>query len=69
MILADLHAAAEAVGCVSINAGAKGNATVGGARLYHAGGTQVLRFGTMRGLTLGWKRCCPTDRSMTGCRR
>ena len=33
--------------------GARGSATVGGLVSTNAGGTQVLRFGTMRGLTLG----------------
>ena len=33
--------------------GARGNATIGGLVSTNAGGTQVLRFGTMRGLVLG----------------
>lgn len=54
VILADLHEAAGAVGRrFPLTLGAKGSATVGGLVSTNAGGTQVLRFGTMRGLVLG----------------
>ncbi len=60
VILADLHAAAEGEGGrFPLTLGAKGNATVGGLVSTNAGGTQVLRFGTMRGLTLGVEAVLP----------
>ena len=60
VILADLHEAAEGQGWrFPLTLGAKGNATVGGLVSTNAGGTQVLRFGTMRGLTLGIEAVLP----------
>ncbi|WP_343525362.1 FAD-binding oxidoreductase [Sphingomonas sp.] len=60
VILADLHAATEVEGRrFPLTLGAKGNATVGGLVSTNAGGTQVLRFGTMRGLTLGVEAVLP----------
>lgn len=60
VILADLHDAAEGQGWrFPLTLGAKGNATVGGLVSTNAGGTQVLRFGTMRGLTLGIEAVLP----------
>lgn len=54
VILADLHDAALAEGRrFPLTLGAKGNATVGGLVATNAGGTQVLRFGSMRGLVAG----------------
>lgn len=54
VILSDLHDAALAVGRrFPLTLGAKGNATVGGLVSTNAGGTQVLRFGSMRGLVAG----------------
>ncbi|MCP3735765.1 FAD-binding oxidoreductase [Sphingomonas sp. RP10(2022)] len=54
VILSDLHDAALAVGRrFPLSLGAKGNATVGGLVSTNAGGTQVLRFGSMRGLVAG----------------
>ncbi|WP_267395351.1 MULTISPECIES: FAD-binding oxidoreductase [unclassified Sphingomonas] len=54
VILADLHAAALGVERrFPLTLGAKGNATVGGLVSTNAGGTQVLRFGSMRGLVAG----------------
>lgn len=54
VILADLHDAAGAVGRrFPLTLGARGSATIGGLVSTNAGGTQVLRFGTMRGLVLG----------------
>jgi len=54
VVLADLHAAAEAVGRrFPLSLAAKGSATVGGLVATNAGGTQVLRFGPMRAQVLG----------------
>ena len=54
VILAALHEAALAAGRrFPLTLGAKGSATIGGLVSTNAGGTQVLRFGTMRGLVLG----------------
>ena len=54
VILETLHAAALDRGRrFPLTLGARGNATVGGLVSTNAGGTQVLRFGTMRALTLG----------------
>lgn len=60
VILQDLHEAALAKGMrFPLTLGAKGSATVGGLVSTNAGGTQVLRFGTMRGLTLGLEAVLP----------
>ena len=54
MILADLHSrAAETGQRFPLTLGARGSCTVGGLVATNAGGTQVLRFGTMRALVLG----------------
>ena len=54
VILSDLHDAALAADRrFPLTLGAKGNATVGGLVSTNAGGTQVLRFGSMRGLVAG----------------
>jgi FAD/FMN-containing dehydrogenase len=54
VILANLHAAvAEAGRRFPLTFGARGSCTVGGLTATNAGGTQVLRFGTMRALVLG----------------
>jgi FAD/FMN-containing dehydrogenase len=47
------QAAAEVALRFPLTLGARGTATVGGLVSTNAGGTQVLRFGTMRGLVLG----------------
>lgn len=60
VVLADLHAAALAQSRrFPLSLGAKGNATVGGLVSTNAGGTQVLRFGTMRGLVAGIEAVLP----------
>jgi FAD/FMN-containing dehydrogenase len=54
VILAELQQAAEATGQrFPLTLGARGSATVGGLASTNAGGTQVLRFGTMRQLVSG----------------
>ena len=54
VILANLHAAAADAGRrFPLTLGARGSCTVGGLTATNAGGTQVLRFGTMRALVLG----------------
>ncbi|MFL9840622.1 FAD-binding oxidoreductase [Sphingomonas sp. ST-64] len=60
VILSDLHDAALARGRrFPLTLGAKGSATLGGLVSTNAGGTQVLRFGTMRGLVLGLEAVLP----------
>lgn len=54
MILQNLHTAAETEGLrFPLTLGGKGSATVGGLVSTNAGGTQVLRHGTMRAQVLG----------------
>lgn len=58
--LAEVHAAAEAADRMfPLSLGAKGSATVGGLISTNAGGVQVLRYGTMRALTLGIEAVLP----------
>ena len=60
VILQTLHEAAAAEGLrFPLTLGAKGSATVGGLVSTNAGGTQVLRFGTMRGLVDGLEAVLP----------
>ena len=60
VILASLHDAAAAAGLrFPLSLGARGSATVGGLVSTNAGGTQVLRFGTMRALVLGLEAVLP----------
>ena len=60
VILAELHEAALAQGRrFPLTLGARGSATVGGLVSTNAGGTQVLRFGTMRSLVLGLEAVLP----------
>lgn len=60
LILSTLHEAALAAGRrFPLTLGAKGSATIGGLVSTNAGGTQVLRFGTMRGLVLGIEAVLP----------
>ncbi len=54
VILQSLHEAAEAEGLrFPLTLGGKGSATIGGLVSTNAGGTQVLRYGTMRAQVLG----------------
>lgn len=60
VILSNLHEAAEAVGRrFPLSLGAKGSATIGGLVSTNAGGTQVLRHGTMRALVDGIEAVLP----------
>ncbi len=60
VILSHLHDSALAVGRrFPLSLGAKGSATIGGLVSTNAGGTQVLRFGTMRKLVLGIEAVLP----------
>lgn len=58
--LSEVHEAAEGVDRLfPLSLGAKGTATVGGLISTNAGGVQVLRYGTMRALTLGIEAVLP----------
>lgn len=60
VILADLHEAALAAGRrFPLDLGSRGSATIGGLISTNAGGTQVLRWGTMRGLVAGIEAVLP----------
>jgi FAD/FMN-containing dehydrogenase len=60
LILAQLHEQAAAVGRrFPLTLGARGSCTVGGLISTNAGGTQVLRFGTMRSLVAGLEAVLP----------
>ncbi|MDB5712770.1 MAG: FAD-binding oxidoreductase [Sphingomonadales bacterium] len=60
VILSALHDAAAVEGRrFPLSLGAKGSATIGGLVSTNAGGTQVLRFGTMRALVLGLEAVLP----------
>jgi len=60
MILAQLHEQAAAVGRrFPLTLGARGSCTIGGLVSTNAGGTQVLRFGTMRSLVAGLEAVLP----------
>jgi FAD/FMN-containing dehydrogenase len=67
VILSTLHEAALAAGRrFPLTLGAKGSATIGGLVSTNAGGTQVLRFGTMRGLVLGIEAVLPDGSLLDG---
>ena len=60
VILSDLHQATAAVDRrFPLTLGARGSATIGGLVSTNAGGTQVLRWGTMRGLVAGIEAVLP----------
>jgi FAD/FMN-containing dehydrogenase len=67
VILQELHDAAAGVGRrFPLTLGAKGSATVGGLVSTNAGGTQVLRFGTMRNLVQGIEAVLPDGSVFNG---
>ena len=60
VILATLHDAASEVGMrFPLTLGARGSCTLGGLTSTNAGGTQVLKFGTMRALVTGVEAVLP----------
>jgi len=60
VILANLHQKAEEQGQrFPLTLGARGSCTIGGLVSTNAGGTQVLKFGTMRSLVLGLEAVLP----------
>lgn len=60
VILSNLHdAAQDADARFPLTLGSRGSATIGGLVSTNAGGTQVLRFGTMRGLVAGVEAVLP----------
>jgi len=60
VILQTLHDAAHEAGLrFPLTLGARGSCTVGGLASTNAGGTQVLKFGTMRGLIAGVEAVLP----------
>ncbi len=60
------HAAADSGQRFPLTLGARGSATIGGLTSTNAGGTQVLRFGTMRGLVEGVEAVLPDGRIHDG---
>jgi FAD/FMN-containing dehydrogenase len=67
VILSTLHDAATAIGRrFPLSLGAKGSATVGGLVSTNAGGTQVLRHGTMRALVEGIEAVLPDGQVYDG---
>jgi len=60
VILADLHERAHEIGMrFPLTLGARGSCTIGGLTSTNAGGTQVLKFGTMRSLVAGVEAVLP----------
>jgi FAD/FMN-containing dehydrogenase len=60
VVLATLHEAAHEVGMrFPLTLGARGSCTIGGLTSTNAGGTQVLKFGTMRALVAGVEAVLP----------
>ena len=60
VILAKLHDAAHEIGMrFPLTLGARGSCTIGGLTSTNAGGTQVLKFGTMRSLVAGLEAVLP----------
>ncbi|MDQ3140491.1 MAG: FAD-binding oxidoreductase, partial [Pseudomonadota bacterium] len=67
VVLATLHdAAGAAERRFPLTLGARGSATVGGLISTNAGGTQVLRFGTMRSLVAGIEAVLPDGNLFDG---
>lgn len=68
--LTDAHAAAGAVGRrFPLDLASEGSATIGGLVSTNAGGTAVLRYGTMRGLVLGLEAVLPGGEVWNGLKR
>src|SRR4051794_16046014 len=60
VVLATLHEAAHEIGMrFPLTLGARGSCTIGGLTSTNAGGTQVLKFGTMRSLVAGLEAVLP----------
>ena len=60
VILAELHERAHEIGMrFPLTLGARGSCTIGGLTSTNAGGTQVLKFGTMRSLVAGVEAVLP----------
>src|SRR4051812_20345701 len=60
VVLETLHGAAHEVGMrFPLTLGARGSCTIGGLTSTNAGGTQVLKFGTMRSLVAGVEAVLP----------
>ncbi|HEX5259013.1 MAG TPA: FAD-binding oxidoreductase [Sphingomicrobium sp.] len=60
VVLATLHDAAHEIGMrFPLTLGARGSCTIGGLTSTNAGGTQVLKFGTMRSLVAGIEAVLP----------
>ncbi|MFE9689213.1 FAD-binding oxidoreductase [Micromonospora sp. NPDC005806] len=68
-VLQSVQAAAAAAGWLfPLSLGAEGSCTIGGNLATNAGGTGVLRYGTMRDLTLGLEVVLPNGRIWHGLR-
>jgi FAD/FMN-containing dehydrogenase len=67
VVLAKLHDAANEVGMrFPLTLGARGSCTIGGLTSTNAGGTQVLKFGTMRSLVAGVEAVLPDGSIYSG---
>jgi FAD/FMN-containing dehydrogenase len=67
VVLQVLHDAAGQAGCrFPLTLGARGTATIGGLVSTNAGGTQVLRWGTMRSLVAGLEAVLPDGTIVDG---
>jgi FAD/FMN-containing dehydrogenase len=70
LTLAAAHEAASGVGRrFPLDLASEGSATIGGLVSTNAGGTAVLRYGTMRGLVLGLEAVLPNGEVWNGLRR
>jgi FAD/FMN-containing dehydrogenase len=67
VVLAALHDAANDIGMrFPLTLGARGSCTIGGLTSTNAGGTQVLKFGTMRSLVAGIEAVLPNGSIHSG---
>jgi FAD/FMN-containing dehydrogenase len=70
LTLAEAHVAALAAGRrFPLDLASEGSATIGGLISTNAGGTAVLRYGTMRGLVLGLEAVLPNGQIWNGLKR